>query len=421
MRRQISTWIQTSPLANRSFALVWSSELISLFGSSFQYIAIQVIILKLTGSGLALSFAILAGAIPRALLMLAGGGWADRYGPHRILLLANLSRGVLILSLSVFLWTGGTSYLLVILIIALVGVGDGAFYPAMLSTVPCLLPEDKRAQGNAFLQMSMQSAGIAGPVLAGFVIAATGPAIALGIDGISFLVAFAILLACRFPQRQNIQSKSSMWEEAKRSLNYALSKKMIRSLIIVVASVNFFFLGPYVIGTALVAERDFSGSSSLGIMLASFATGALFGSVLMARRGMMKVAVRCIRFVPLSIAFTLLAMAILEGFGQAVVSRFLAGLVIGFANVAVITLLQNHASPNRVGRVMGAVGLASIGLQPITFAFAGALSEIGIRQMFLVAALMMSLSGIFSLLSEELKPNKLSATFDEADTERLQP
>ena len=84
------------PLIKRNFRLLWMGEGISLLGDHIHFIALSWLTLQLTGSGLALGTVLMVGAIPRALFMLFGGVLSDRLSPRRIMIVSNISRGLLV-------------------------------------------------------------------------------------------------------------------------------------------------------------------------------------------------------------------------------------------------------------------------------------------------------------------------------------
>src|SRR5258707_9061731 len=84
-----------SPLSVRNFRLLWIGEGISLLGDQFYMIALPWLVLQLTGSPLALGTVMALAGIPRALFMLVGGAFVDRFSPHAVMLASNFARLVL--------------------------------------------------------------------------------------------------------------------------------------------------------------------------------------------------------------------------------------------------------------------------------------------------------------------------------------
>src|SRR6266700_1025630 len=95
----------TSPLSVRNFRLLWIGEGISLLGDQFYMIALPWLVLQLTGSALALGTVIALAGIPRALFMLVGGAFADRFSPRSVMIASNLARLVLVAALAALVLT----------------------------------------------------------------------------------------------------------------------------------------------------------------------------------------------------------------------------------------------------------------------------------------------------------------------------
>src|SRR3954447_8489850 len=94
-----------SPLSVRNFRLLWIGEGISLLGDQFYMIALPWLVLQLTGSALALGTVMALAGIPRALFMLIGGAFVDRFSPRSVMMMSNLARMVLVALLSVLVLT----------------------------------------------------------------------------------------------------------------------------------------------------------------------------------------------------------------------------------------------------------------------------------------------------------------------------
>src|SRR5262249_42187589 len=80
---------------------------------------------------------------------------------------------------------------------ALFAVCTGLGQPARQAYVPNLVPREDLASALAFNGTSMQVANIAGPAIAGIVLAAAGSATCYVVDAVSWLAMLAALIAIR--------------------------------------------------------------------------------------------------------------------------------------------------------------------------------------------------------------------------------
>ena len=74
------------PLRNPNFRLWLIGGTISLLGDQFYLVALPWLVLELTGSAVALGTVMMAGAIPRVVLMLFGGAASDYVSARRIMM-----------------------------------------------------------------------------------------------------------------------------------------------------------------------------------------------------------------------------------------------------------------------------------------------------------------------------------------------
>lgn len=57
-----------------------------MLGDQFHFVALAWLALQLTGSGLALGTVLMTAAVPRAVFMLVGGAFSDRFSPRSLIL-----------------------------------------------------------------------------------------------------------------------------------------------------------------------------------------------------------------------------------------------------------------------------------------------------------------------------------------------
>src|SRR5437660_938968 len=88
-----------SVLRQRSFALLWFGQLISVAGDRLLFVALPFYIYQLTGSTLATGGMFIAQLIPSLLLGSVAGVFVDRWDRRRVMIVSDLLRGLLLLLL----------------------------------------------------------------------------------------------------------------------------------------------------------------------------------------------------------------------------------------------------------------------------------------------------------------------------------
>jgi MFS family permease len=178
----------TPALRSRSFRLLASGQFVSNVGDGLYAVALPWYVLAHHGGPILLGAVLACYGIPRTCLIMVGGHLADRIGPWRVMMGADLGRLVIAAALAVLAATRQPSLLTLAPIAFGLGAGEGLFLPASFSIMPRLVDEDELQSGNALLSAGTQLATFAGPALGGVVVAAVSSAAGFGLDALTFAV-----------------------------------------------------------------------------------------------------------------------------------------------------------------------------------------------------------------------------------------
>ena len=394
------------PLRIRDFRLIFSGETVSLLGDQFHFIALAWLALQLTGSGLALGTVLMTAGIPRAVFMLVGGAFSDRFSPRTLMLVSNGVRAVVVAILAALVLTGNAQLWHLYVLAAIFGLVDAFFHPALNTIVPMLVPEGQLPAANALMQGTAQLTGLVGPALAGIVIAAvqTGPAFA--VDAVSFAIAAAVLVAVRSGRRVSApagdassQLRPSMLATIREGIAYAWAHRAIRALLVMIAAFNFAFTGPISVGLAWIAKTRFGGSADFGLMLSAFGAGALVGAVVagslkrVPHLGAVTMTIAALLGVGLAAIGYAPTMPLMLAVGAAM------GLGVGFINVRTIAWIQAEIPEALTGRIMSLVMFGSQALGPFSLALAGLIIDLGaVTAMFAVAGVIVVLAALAGVI-----------------------
>lgn len=378
-------------LRHRDFRLLLAGQTISRLGDQFHLIALPWLVLSITHDPLQLGGVLAVAGIPRALLMLVGGAWADRYSPRTIMLVSDVLRGVVSAALATVILSGRAELWMVYLLAAAFGTVSGFFMPAVESTVPRLLPAAELESGNATIMGGDQLMSFLGPAAAGVLIATfgsatpataeqtaslTGIGAAFAIDATTFMLS-AIALAFIAPiPSGGATAGTHPFREITEGIRYAMSVSHVRVMVTIIALANMLMVGPLLVGLPVLArDKLLGGAAAYGALVSAFGLGSLVGMFVAGSRRR-----------PSDAAFGWLAVAIIALFGVTVAamgvieSVWIGGalmLVTGAGNgyIAVVsTAALQRVTPRRyLGRTMALVMLATVGLTPLSQAVSGAI------------------------------------------------
>ena len=82
---------------NKSFMALWLGQTISFIGDYFYWLAIPIMVERLTGSALLVGLSVIASALPMLLLGPIAGVFVDRWDRKRTMIVADLLRSLLVL------------------------------------------------------------------------------------------------------------------------------------------------------------------------------------------------------------------------------------------------------------------------------------------------------------------------------------
>ena len=201
------------PLAEPSFRTLFLARSVSSAGDSFLPVALAFAVLDLTGSAVDLGIVLAAATIPSLLLLPLGGVWADRLPRGRVMLVADLARGVTQATVAILLISGHAEVWHLVVLQVVDGSAEAFFNPASGAIVPETISGRLLREANALLGFSTGLSYAVGPGVAGILVAATSPGWAIAFDSMTFLVSAALLLRLRLPSRVASEASTSFWRD----------------------------------------------------------------------------------------------------------------------------------------------------------------------------------------------------------------
>ena len=373
-------------LSLRDFRLLFAGTSTSLLGDQFALIATPWLVLQLTGDPLALGIVLALEGVPRALFMLLGGAVTDRFSPRIVMLVSDIIRFVLATLMTIVVFTGMVQMWMLYAFGLGFGLVAGFAVPAGNSIVPMLVKEKDLQAGNSIIMGAGQLVGFVGPVIAGILIgnfseSLLGIGLAFGIDAATFAVSVITLWLMRgggnLASATAMSNQKNIWGAIAAGLKHIWHDKALRLIFLVIAAVNFLFVGPILVGIpVLAAQRLAEGALAFGLLMSGFAGGNLGGFLL---AGMLpKPTGRTMRYFLIALLAAFGIVMGLMGFINLTWIDFglmlLLGLGNGYVTIILFTWIQSRTPKIMLGRIMSLLMLASAGLIPVSQAISGAVS-----------------------------------------------
>jgi MFS family permease len=343
----------------------------------------------------------MAGAIPRALLMLMGGAVSDRISARKILMATAMARTLCVAVIGVLVWLRVLRTWELYALAVLFGVADAFAGPAQTAYLPSLLKREQLVAASSVSQSTAQLTTIVGPVPAGFVIKTLGVAWAFFVDAISFLFIIGALWKLPDPPKSQTGRKA-VWHSIAEGIAYVGNDVPLRSLMLLATIMNFCIAGPVSIGLAYLTKTRFGSPAIFGIVISAVAAGGLLGALL---AGAWKIRKRGLLILVVSVVLGLCLGAIgLLGKVWSIANVLLVmGAAAGMVNVHISAWAMQRIDAAMRGRAASVLMLASFGITPISLAVAGFLVSWNLKFMFLLAGGVMLLAAAGAALSKPVR------------------
>ncbi|MCT2590115.1 MFS transporter [Streptomyces sp. N2-109] len=260
--------------SSRDFRLLWIAGAVTVFGSFLSFVALPFQLKELTGSPVAVGALGAVELAPLIVFGLYGGALADAVDRRKIILWSESALGVVALGLLLntllpqpMIWP---LYVAGALTSALVGIQR----PALDAIIPRIVPHSQLSAAAALNALRWQIGGVAGPALAGVLIAYAGLKTAYALDTLTF--AGSVLLGrglAPSPAAHDAEKPSlrGIWEGAR----YAWSRKELLGTYAIDLSAMLFAF-PLALFPFLADQLD--AEWALGLMYATLPLGAMLVS-----------------------------------------------------------------------------------------------------------------------------------------------
>ena len=377
-------------LRTRNYRLFATGQVVSNTGSWMQRVAQDWLVLNLThNSGTALG--VITGLqFAPMLFSLWGGAVADRYSKRRILMVTQALMGGLALILGVLALTGAVRIWQVYVLAFALGMITVVDNPTRQAFAVEMVGTDDMANAIALNSAVFNLARIAGPAIAGLVIAALGTPAAFLVNAASFGAVLIGLKLMRPGELHRVARAPRAPGQLREALSYVRARPRLWMTLILIFFVSTFGMN-FQVTNALMSRAVFhTGAGAFGLASAVFAVGALGGALIAARRRRPTLTL---------LVATALAFSVFEVFSGLMPDFITFTLMLIPTGLALLTLttaanstMQLGTTSAMRGRVMGLYMLVFLGGTPIGSPLAGWVAEVFGPRMVLVSGGLISLA-----------------------------
>jgi MFS family permease len=361
-------------LREREYRLFFLGQAVSLLGDGMVNVALAFAVLDLTGSASSLGLVLAARMLPLVGFLLAGGVMADRLPRRTVMIAADLVRVASQGAIAALLIAGVAEVWQLAALSAVTGSATAFFNPASTGLMPAVVSRERLQQANALRGLAMAAGQIAGPALAGILVAGAGAGWALAVDAATFAVSVAFLLRLHVPAMERLVVRSLL-ADLREGWDTFRSLTWLWTFVAAATIGNFVSAASGVLGP-LVAKESLGGATAWALIVSAVGVGSLAGGVLalhvQPRRPMLMATL------PLFLFAAPLAMLALEVPAVYIAGvSLLSGAGLMISNTVWETTLQRHVPAEALSRVSSYDWFGSLAFQPIGFAIWGPVAELG--------------------------------------------
>lgn len=268
-------------MQDRNFRWFFLARAITMITGSMSSIALAFAVLEIDNDARSLSIVLAAFTVSNIVFVLFGGVIADRL-PRALIIQSCYVVDILSIGAMAALLFTGTATVPLLAILSVVNGASTAFVlPAMQGIIPQLTTPEHLQQANAMLSFVRSAVTIGGPVIAGVVVAAAGPAWAMVVQAAGWLVAIPVLALVKLPPPA-AEGGTTMFHDLRIGWHEFWSRSWLWTIVLAFMIMNAIHVGAWgVVGPYIAKNDDRLGITGWGWVLSAEGVGVLLMTLLL--------------------------------------------------------------------------------------------------------------------------------------------
>ena len=383
-----------SLLRRRDFRRTYAAVAVSELGDAFQYIGLMWFAL-VAGGPLGVIAVRLADSIPALLFGLHGGVVADRWDRRRVMISADLVRGIVLVPVAIAGLSGHLPLAMLVAAAFVLTAAASYFDPAYGGLLPELVDRRNVQQANGLVRATADSLSVGGWAIAGLLLAFLPISWFFALNAASFFASAALLVGVRSRGRVEPGAGRPRIREGFAALK---PRPMLAGSVVVLAVAVTLSSGTWIVGVPqLVRSTLDQGAGSFSLVAASYALGSICaGAVLARRRVRRKARASMLAWLLYLPAYGLFAVA--GSLPVALAAGLICGVGQGSSWVLINSAAQEDIPDRYLGRVTGLISLVHRGAHASGLLLVSPLFAVTAPEnVFAVAAVAIPLTGLAGL------------------------
>lgn len=356
-------------LHEREYRLLFGAQLSSLLGDQMVTVALAFGILDHGGSASDVGIVLAARSLAVIAFLLGGGVIGDRLPRRAVLVATDVVRIGSQGAVAAVLISGGGSIALLAALSAVTGAATGVFNPTATGFLPEVVSPQGLQEANALRSLASSGGRIAGPLLAGLLVATAGAGWAIAVDAASYAVSAALVAAMSVRGAGRGETSESFLDELRTGWTAFRSMTWLVA-IVASAAVGNLCNGAWKVLGPVVAKTELGGVGAWSAIVAAAGAGGILGGLLALRLAPRRplvfmtcaVSVFFVQFALLAVVAPTAIIAVAAFAGE-------VGMILGMTVWE--SSMQRHVEARLLSRVSAYDWLGSLVFEPIGLAIWG--------------------------------------------------
>ena len=401
MRKALESW--------RYPAILLCSIGVSSVGEWIYFIALNLIVLNLTESALAVSGLYIIRAISSLFTNFWSGSLIDRFNKKKLMIILNMVQSLLIVILPCF-----SSLLWMYVLVFLITVASSMYQPTSMTYITKLIPSEQRKRFNALRSLLDSGAFLTGPAIAGFLFTVGTPYMAIYLNAIALILSACITFKMpnieAFEKFMNRTEKASLYrvllQDWQMVIRFSLKNSYVMAVYLLFSAIIILMTATDSLEAAFATQILALSEGEYGILVSIAGVGVLIGSL---TNSVIVEKIPTSWLIGMGSLVTALGYLIFTSsfsFLIAAIGCFVLSFATAFANTGFYTFYQNNIPSESMGRIGSIYGFFEALFIIIFTTIFGIFAEwITIRSVVISASFMMAFVAVI-LLWLNIKPSK---------------
>ena len=264
----------------REYMLLWGGQVVSNLGAHASGIVYPLLILAITQSPAAASWATVLRILPYLLLSLPVGALIDRWNRRLVMIVCHAGRLLVVATLPVAMWAD----VLTLEHIYVVAVLEGGFHVffniAETAALPRVVAIAQLPQATGQNQAGFGAAAVVGPALGAWLMQAAGRAWPFVLDAVCHLAGLLALWRMRTPFEPRPSTRpANLRAEMAEGLRWLWRERLVRDMALITGALNAVQAAVPLL-LIVLAKQTGAGEAQTGLLFSIGGAGAILGAVI---------------------------------------------------------------------------------------------------------------------------------------------